>query len=105
MITKAKKLTRYWRLPFFCTPTIHFFYFLEGALIVKINSLIFKYPELKKKLLGRVPIDFILFFYFIAVCGTRSQCIFLADDCENKFIGPVLIVHPSYRLNVDHLLW
>ena len=52
-----------------------------------------------------MPFDFILFFNFIAVCGPRSQYIFFPYDCEKKFIGPVLFVHPSYRLNVDYLLW
>ena len=34
------------------------------------NSVIFKYPVFKKSNCEKdVPLDFILFFYFIAVCG------------------------------------
>ena len=44
---------------FLCTPTT--FFFLGGALIVEINSLIFKNPVLKKNNEEEVPIDFILF--------------------------------------------
>ena len=70
-----------------------------------IFSLIFKVPNVKKKYEEGVPIDHILFFYFIAVCSTLSHCIFFAADCEKKIIGPVAIVHSSLWLNVDHLLW
>ena len=65
-----------------CMPTFFFFNFLAGAPATEINSLIFKYPALKKNnYQEEVSIDFILFFYFIPVCGTRSYCIFIADDC------------------------
>ena len=61
---------------------LFFFNFLAGAPTTEINSLIFKYPALKKNnYQEEVSIDFILFFYFIPVCGTRSYCIFIADDC------------------------
>ena len=43
---------------------------------MEINSLVFKNPLLKKNYEEEVPIDFILFCYFVAVCGTRSHCIF-----------------------------
>ena len=59
-----------------CMPTF-FFNVLAGAPTTEINSLIFKYPALKKNnYQEEVSIDFILFFYFIPVCGTRSYCIF-----------------------------
>ena len=68
-------------LAILCMPTF-FFNFLAGAPTTEINSLIFKYPALKKNnYQEEVSIDFILFFYFIPVCGTRSYCIFIADDC------------------------
>ena len=52
-----------------------------------------------------MPIDFILFSYFVAKFGTRSQCIFFAEDCEKKLIGPVPIVNPSSRLIVHFKDW
>ena len=81
---KTKTMNQTLALVIFCTPTT-FFYFLGGAFIVEINSL--KY-----------------IFLFIAVCGTRSHCIFFADDCEKKIIGGVPIVQSSWPLNADHLL-
>ena len=60
---------------------------MAGAPTTEINSLIFKYPALKKNnYQEEVSIDFILFFYFIPVCGTRSYCIFIADD-QNRCGG------------------
>ena len=53
------------------------FWFSRGK-----KNTVFKYPALKKNnYQEEVSIDFILFFYFIPVCGTRSYCIFIADDC------------------------
>ena len=72
---------------------------------MEINSLIFKNPVLKKNYEEEVPIDFILFCYFVIVCGTRSNCIFFADDCEKKIISPVSNVYPTWRLNVDFKKW
>ena len=74
MIMRSKKWPKYGHLSFFCMPTT--FFFLGGALIVEINSLIFKNPVLKKNYEEEVPIDFILFCYFVAVYGTRTHCIF-----------------------------
>ena len=54
---------------------------------LKINEFISVVGAPAKKLKkGRhyqeeVSIDFILFFYFIPICGTRSSSIFIADDC------------------------
>ena len=75
MIMRSKKSPKYGHLPFFLYAH-YLFFFLGGALIVEINSLIFKNPVLKKNYEEEVPIDFILFCYFVAVCGTRSNCIF-----------------------------
>ena len=68
-------------LAILCMPTF-FFNFLAGAPTTEINPLIFKYSALKRNnYQEEMSIDFILFFYFIPVCGTRSYCICIAYDC------------------------
>ena len=65
-----------------CMPTF-FFNFLAGAPTTEINSLIFKYPALKKNnYQEEVSIDFILFFSISFQCVVLAPTVFfIADDC------------------------
>ena len=68
---------------------------------MEINSLIFKNPVLKKNYEKEVPVDFILFCYFVAVCGTRSHCIFLPMIVKRNFLAQCkLCIHLGGSMSI-----